>query len=156
MEDKFFKDLEKSQKYEQKFAEWYNKNNKRQLTWLNNKHEADYVSSNGKKIEIKVDFTRYPNFFIETFSNFATKRVGGPWQALNYNAEFFVYWFVGDNSPNRGKVYVFNTYDLVKFIEGRNYPIGYVKNNGYTTQGLVVPVRDLCNLEFCKYKNIGV
>lgn len=60
-------------------------------------------------LEIKVDYTEYPNHFVEKFSSLEDKKIGGPWQYLQRGVKYYVFYY-----KKLGQIYVFETETLVK------------------------------------------
>ena len=156
----FKKDLEKARKYEEKFSQLYNQSDLNgHVTWKDEKFDADYeIEINGRKFkaEIKIDFTKHNNFFIEHFSNLESGRLGGPLQALKYGAKFFIYWFVSEFNKHQWDCYVFDTIKLINWMERYGYDYRYadVHNIGYVTRGNIVPIDILASQPFCKKRRI--
>jgi hypothetical protein len=105
--------------------------------------KGDFVCSlSGDKYELKCDtwdMNKTPNLFIERYSDEAKGTPGGPWQALEHGARYFVYMF----APNL-TYFQFETAELVAKLEEiiptlKPFP---VQNKGYVTLGYRVP-RDL-------------
>ena len=108
-----------------------------------------WVNDVRRTIEQKTDTydmekTRY--MFIERYSDFDRRTNGGIWQASDYGADYFLYYFI------KNKVYlVFNTQTLLERInsicsEDQLVP---VRNGGYTSMGYKVErikVLDICQI----------
>ena len=152
----FEKDLKKAQKYEEMFATIYNKTTYFGfMKWNDEKYTADYtveINDSTFQAEIKIDFTKYNNFFLEKYSNKNTKRIGGPRQAQKYGAKFFVYWFVSEKNAHQWECYIFKTDELVRWLDEneKKYQIKEVKNKTHTTTGYAIPIQHLSSLEFFK------
>lgn len=87
------------------------------------------------RMELKSDYydlDRFPNYFMERYSDKSIKSPGGPWQALSKGVDFYVYFF-----PKNKQWFVFKTSLLVeklnKIVNEKN--LIDIPNNGYTTQG---------------------
>ena len=93
----------------------------------------DFKISGNKKVELKLDtYINAKNFFMEKYSSFEDKKVGGPWRG---KIDYFVYLFINEKT-----FYWFVQKDLLKFldeyIKGKEGKM--VKNKGYTTLGYTV------------------
>jgi hypothetical protein len=99
--------------------------------------DYDIISGN-KKIELKSEsrsLKQTPNFFVERYSNFDTKKDGGPWQA-NKKADFFVYLFYPDKT-----FFWFKTVQLLDFMNKnlKNLEQKIIRNPNYCGLGYIVP-----------------
>jgi hypothetical protein len=63
-------------------------------------------------LEIKVDYTNYPNHFIERFSSLEDKTDGGPWQYNKRGVKYYVFYY-----KKLHCIYVFETAKLVNKME---------------------------------------
>jgi hypothetical protein len=153
---KFSNDLERGLFYEELFyKEIKEKYPNKDIKWLNQEFEADF-EIDSVKVELKSDFTKYTNFFMEIFSNYATRRSGGPWQALGYKAKYFLYWFVDEENINQWRCYSFETDKLVSWLDINmySYSMKIVNNGKYNTFGCPVPVKDLERFPWCRKQTI--
>jgi hypothetical protein len=96
-----------------------------------------------KKVEIKGDYTSYPNIFLEAISNDTKNSPGGPFQSLLKGVDYYVYIFALTNTA-----YVFKTADLCWFLFANavKYKKKTVKNKTYNTIGYAIPIVDLQHL----------
>lgn len=156
---------ELSRKFEVEFASIFNKKEKniivgKEMVHLNTNHKHDFdIMQGGKvvnRVELKTDsHIGSDNLFIEEYSNYETKREGGPWQAWNkYGADFFAYWLPLDICDN---LYVFKTQELLAVMEKIRYRCNScLKENNhdgriYNTKGFIVPKTELCGfINLCK------
>ena len=133
----FNNSLKEGQYGEELFAKKYEEKLER-LDGLKNDFR---VIKSGKTIELKGDYydmNRTPNFFIERFSY--RNEIGGPWQALANNNDFFVYWFI------KNKVeYIFKTKELVERLDKivDNYELTSIQNIHHVTRGYKIPRTEL-------------
>jgi hypothetical protein len=152
----FSNDLERGLFYEELFykeiKEIYPE---KEIKHLNKEFEADF-EINSVKVELKSDFTKYTNFFMEIFSNYATRRRGGPWQAHGYKAKYFLYWFCSDENINQWSCYSFEVDELVSWLDINmySYPMKFVNNGKYNTFGCPVPIKDLEEFPWCRKQTI--
>ncbi|MBF2056184.1 MAG: hypothetical protein IGQ45_02945 [Cyanobacterium sp. T60_A2020_053] len=80
---------------------------------IGKEEKADaYDSISGEWLEIKVDYTTYPNHFVERYSSLEDKKLGGPWQYLHRGVKYYVFFY-----KKLGDIYVFETQALVIRIE---------------------------------------
>ena len=149
-------DLSRGQSWEGKLFFWMEGKYKN-VELLSEEFGADF-SIDGKLVELKTDFLPYHNFFIETYSNYQTKRIGGPRAALEYGAQYFLYYFVGENSPYRWNLFSFNLEKMVSWLDKEEtfYPKRFVNNNDYDTYGCIIPIRVLRNTEFCRMTKVDL
>lgn len=79
------------------------------------------------------------NFFIERYSKLETKADGGPWQALNKNAKFYMYLFFPAEV-----YYVFEVKKLILRMEDiieKNLVVSRtIKNKTYNTFGYITKI----------------
>jgi hypothetical protein len=152
----FKEDLKTGLSWEAKFYEEISKKYpEKQIKHLNRKFEADF-SIDGNKVELKSDDREFPNFFMERFSNYQTRRDGGPWQAQKYNATKFIYWFVSPKNKYQWSCYCFDVNKLVEWLDKNiySYNFKFVKNKNYDTFGCPVPVKDLEEFPWCRKQTI--
>lgn len=105
----------------------------------------DFIINGGASVELKTDdylMTETPNFFIETVSDTATQKPGGPFRAFKDGITFFVYYFV------RNKTFFwFETTKLhnrlQELIASGKYPLKSIKNKGWITTGYAIPREEL-------------
>lgn len=156
MAAEFKNDFERGIFYEELFyKEIKKKYQDKDVKWLNKEFEADF-KINSVKLELKSDFTKYTNFFMEIFSNYATRRIGGPWQAKQYDAKYFLYWFCSDENKNQWRCYSFEVDELVKWLDKNmySYSMKFVNNGKYNTFGCPIPIKHLENKSWCRKKYI--
>ena len=80
---------------------------------MGKKEKSDaYDSISDEWLEIKVDYTTYPNHFIERFSFLEENKVGGPWQYFQRGVKYYVFFY-----KKLGHIYVFETKTLIKKME---------------------------------------
>lgn len=152
----FSNDLERGLFYEELFYKEIKKiYPEKEIKHLNKEFEVDF-EINSVKVELKSDFTKYTNFFMEIFSNYATRRIGGPWQGKEYGAKYFLYWFCSDKNINQWSCFSFEVDELVKWLDTNMYayPMKFVNNGKYNTFGCPVPVKHLENKSWCRKKYI--
>lgn len=104
----------------------------------------DFTTSAGVPLEVKFDFLKYPNIFLEIISNSNKESPGAIWQSLLNGVEYFVYVFKHDSSVRIYRVselcwYLFKTHG--------KYSIKKVRNKTYYTHGYAIPIADLTHLE---------
>lgn len=76
-------------------------------------HKADaYDPVNEEWLEIKVDYTNYPNHFVERFSIYEERKDGGPWQYFSRGVKYYVFFY-----KQLQTIYVFETQVLMTKIE---------------------------------------
>ncbi len=76
-------------------------------------HKADaYDLNSGEWLEIKVDYTNYPNHFVERFSIYEEQKDGGPWQYFARGVKYYVFFY-----KKLQTIYVFDTQVLMQKIE---------------------------------------
>lgn len=102
-----------------------------------------------KTVEIKTDYwsmKNTQNFFMERYSNNISYKPGGPYRALIYGTDIFLYQFIKNK-----KIFWFD--DVVELIRALDmYVIRYnpklspVKNNNYITLGYKIPREVLAHL----------
>ena len=63
-------------------------------------------------LEIKVDYTQYPNHFVERFSVKHQQLPGGPWQYLARGVRYYCFYY-----KKLKTIYVFETATLVNRVE---------------------------------------
>jgi hypothetical protein len=154
----FDKNLKKGEAHEAKFYTYLKtKYPNRDVKWLKTNFEADFMIDDFK-LELKTDFTRHSNFFMEYYSNIETKRMGGVWQAAGYKARYYAIWYVDPSNAHQWSCYCFETKPLLEWLEAHKdeYPTGKVKNEGYTTLGFVIPMHRLTGQSFCRCSKIEV
>jgi hypothetical protein len=100
--------------------------------------KGDFVNARGDVIEVKSDsYTtdKTANFFMEKVRNVATGKPGGPFQAKEHGAKYFVYSFAS------GECYWMDVNALVSHLEAN--PDGYetrrIENRGWAAEGYLVP-----------------
>lgn len=148
----FWRDFNKTTPYEQALPVIYHKlyPYASQLIHLAKEFDADYLIKD-KKAELKVDFTKHPNFFFEKIKNVRKNKLGGPWQSLyEYHAKWFLYWFVSDKNQNQWNLYVFDNKQLIKWLDMfyNNYRELKINNEEYESIGIAVPITDMPNSLF--------
>jgi len=115
---------------------------------------VDFEDSYGTLIELKTDThdpEDTPNFFIERWSDLASKKPGGPWQALEKGADLLVYLYLFKDKDGKQQEKWFRLkglHSLTKRIEdgSMNYKVVQIPNKGWTTEGYLVPrdfIKDL-------------
>ena len=82
------------------------------------------------------------NIFVEQYSNLSKKTLGGPFQAIKNNTDYYCSWFPWEN-----ELFLWRTY---RFVEQLNVLISNntinpsmvrnILNKGYVTQGWAVPM----------------
>ncbi len=106
-------------------------------------------------LEIKIDYTSYPNHFIEKYSKLEDKTPGGPWQYQKRGVKWYVFYY-----KMTKELYIFKTKDLIDSVEelfessilsaekqGRKV----FQNHGqYTTFGYIVPKKLLDKINYFK------
>lgn len=131
--------------------EFYSKYKDR-LVWINKAHEPDFqLIESGRFVELKSDYydmDKTENFFIERYSDCSKYTPGGPWQALEKNAFYYVYYF-----PKNNIHFIFETKKLVDFLNKTRdtWRMEKIRNKSWTTSGFVVPRDKLQHL----YKEIS-
>jgi hypothetical protein len=157
-ESNWERDFQKGEKGEKEFygylkRRYPNKN----IKWLQKAHEADFMIDDDK-VELKTDFTKHTNFFIEYFSNIDTRRMGGPYQASEYNARHFIYWFVDKRNPYQWCCFRFLLKELIDWLNiNKNcYQTRRKLNKGFVTLGHIIPIETLSKQSFCKIIRIEV
>lgn len=75
-----------------------------------------------------------PNFFIERWSNKEKQTEGGPWQAKHHGCDYFVYFFIADET-----FFVFEVEKLILALEAGDFRTRDIKNTNHTTVGWLVP-----------------
>lgn len=94
----------------------------------------------------EADWKPTPNLFVERYSSIDAGSPGGPWQAQEHGAEYYVHLFFGD-----GAVFAYRTDDMVAFMEENMSRRGYkqhdIRNHGYITVGFAVPRAHVAHLE---------
>lgn len=103
--------------------------------------KGDLLDEHGKLYELKTDsydHSRTSNYFMELYSDVEAAKKGGPWQALENNCDYFVYFF----SVNK-IAYIFSTEDLVRqldlYLKLNSLPLVEIHNKAWTTVGVKVP-----------------
>ncbi len=159
----FVSDLERAKVYEEQFAKKYNiKHQNTRMEWLDTKFQPDFkveshdIFRNSFFVEIKIDFTKHTNFFMEFLSNVKKETKGGPWQAQKYEAKYFVYWFVSPKNKNQWNCYVFETDKLVEWLDENKtrYQAYDVPNRTYKTRGYIIPISVLVRYKWAKKRVI--
>lgn len=93
-------------------------------------------------IEVKTDshdMDRFPNFFMEIFSDNKSLKLGGPWRSADHNTDVFLYHF-----KNNFRIFWFDNIPLL-VTEIEIYMAKYrpeeikIKNAGYKTLGYKIP-----------------
>lgn len=103
------------------------------------------ITATGKKCELKVDsydITKTINYFMERFSY--GDKAGGPWQSLEKDIDFFIYYF-----PIGNTIAIWDTKALVKRLDkitADQYIIN-IRNTSHNTRGFKVKRADLADLE---------
>lgn len=100
--------------------------------------KGDFVGMTGRVIELKTESrntTDTANFFIEKIRNEETGLLGGPWQALEHGAYYFVVQFAD------GIVYWYRTQELVDWLVKNElqFKTRRIVNRGWSAVGLLVP-----------------
>lgn len=137
----FVKDLDRGKK-----GENFINDNFPELELISEPYGADFKCKNtGHLIELKTDFydfNKTPNFFIERYSNYDTKRDGGVHQAIKYGAQWFMYLFYSDKV-----LYTFRVNDLIRFIDDNEHKFkpSFVMNRSYRTMGYKINRGELMN-----------
>ena len=113
------------------------------LVQLPGRHSDFFLQSTGETVEVKTDsysMSATANFFIELMRDVERERIGGPAQSLIHGSSLWVYWFIKDKVA-----FIFETRDLVAWLKENHmkYPQRNIKNNGWTTVGILVPREDL-------------
>lgn len=139
MKADFRKDLAKGHSGEIAFLERCNHQLKR-----TDGRKGDFELDNGDILELKADSYDHaltPNLFLELISY--GDKVGGPAQAKAHGCKYFAYFFV-----NSGHLYLFKTNQLVAWLDKHQHKYGrvFIKNKGYTTQGIKVRKIDVMHL----------
>lgn len=80
-------------------------------TGKNDKADA-YDQAREEWMEIKVDYTDFPNHFVERFSSLEERKPGGPWQYHERDVKYYVFYY-----KNSGDIYVFETKKLIEEME---------------------------------------
>lgn len=106
---------------------------------------GDFIGSTGRLIELKTESrpSTTKNMFVERYSNFDTKKPGGPWQAAEHGAHYLVQLFTPD------KVCLwFPVQGLIDFMETNEdkWRLHLVRNKGWRGGGYAVPQTDLKHL----------
>lgn len=109
---------------------------------------GDFITPNGNIVELKTDYysmAHTENFFLERWSDKAAKKPGGPWQALEHGVKKFVYFYVKDLVT-----FAFDAQKLVDFLDQtlHNYRTCSIQNEGWTTEGVLVPRNAITHLSF--------
>ena len=111
----FFEQLEKALPDEERAIKELNKyadfSNFEHRTGKTERADA-YDPKNDEWLEIKVDYTEYPNHFVERFSSQENKTDGGPWQYAARGVKYYVFYYKKLNC-----IYVFETKSLVNKME---------------------------------------
>ena len=108
-------------------------------------------------IEVKVDFTDFPNHFIEQFSSHEQKTSGGPWQYKEKGVRFYLFYYVKNE-----ELYLFDTESLINKIKDlrikniisveKNYRLVNQKGGNYQTGGWKINKKDLDSICLAIYK----
>lgn len=107
---------------------------------------GDFIGQTGRKIELKTESraSTTPNIFFERYSNIVTKSAGGPFQALEHGAHYYVQMF------SDGVCLWFIAKQLVEFLEKAEKEARYwmhnIRNKGWTGGGYAVPQSDVAHL----------
>src|SRR5574343_1081069 len=103
----------------------------------------DLRGSDGCKIELKYDNTKYENIFLEVIANDNKQSPGAVFTAIENKVDYFVYMFKRD-----GSVYWFRTAELAFFLwnNKERYDLKKVWNKTYNTYGIAVPIADIKHL----------
>lgn len=132
----FHKSLKQGQVGEESFMRLY----PHKLIRLDGKI-ADFELENGDTIELKSDsysIERTPNFFMERWSDIDKGKPGGPWQALEKDIKYYIYYF-----PINQKYFTFETKILVSrlnsIINNNELQPVQIPNIKWTTVGFKVP-----------------
>lgn len=107
--------------------------------------KADFITPDFQTLELKSEkrsMAETENFFIEHWSDYDKKKMGGPWQALGRGASLFAIMFLPDET-----CFVFNTHELVSVLEAMSglKPVK-IFNRGWITVGYKVPRKALEHL----------
>jgi len=118
----------------------------------------DMIDTRGEPpitIEVKTDshdMDIFPNFFMETYSDDKSHKLGGPWRSADHNTDVFLYHF-----KNNFRIFWFDNIPLL-VTKVETYMANYnpreikVKNAGYNTLGYKIPrdvLAEICTeLEF--------
>jgi hypothetical protein len=122
---------------------------------LGKQAQADaYNPETGEWLEIKVDYTVYPNHFVERYSDKQRHLPGGPWQYAGRGVKYYVFFY-----KKLGLIHVFNTANLLARVQsyletgrisdashGKNIP---QRNGLYWTYGYAINknwLADICLL----------
>lgn len=99
----------------------------------------DFRTRYGKIIELKTDYVaaRTGNIFVERWSNFERKTVGGPFRSFREKCDYFstLVW--------KKELISFKPLELISYLEELGYTkedLKPVKNKNYTTKGWAVPI----------------
>jgi hypothetical protein len=135
----FREDLQKGLEREKQFQELFPVKLFKCETYMH-----DFILEDGTTtVELKSDSYDTGNFFFERYSSDKTNTPGGPWQS---RSDYFCVWFTKTNH-----YYIFETVSLVQFlnqyIKDNNPKQIKIPNQGYTTTGYVIPIKD-CVSEF--------
>ncbi len=98
---------------------------------------------NGDGVELKTDFHKSKNFFMERYSNISSKKAGGPWRSLDEKCKYFVYYFINEKT-----YFWFETARLVELLDKniKNYTPKIIHNRNYESLGYLVPKIELLDL----------
>lgn len=117
-----------------------------ELTKLDGR-KADFINEQtGARYELKTDsydYMKTSNLFVETTSDAARGTPGGPAQALSHGSKWWLYMY----STNK-ILLIFETEKLVNWLKENvhKYPLFPIKNNGWTTLGIILPREDVKHL----------
>lgn len=106
---------------------------------------GDFAGNRGAIIELKSDSraaSDTANFFMERFSSVERSAIGGPWQALEHGADYFVYMF------SCGRAAWFEVAALVSFLDAcaDQFEQRAIRNRGWTGLGWLVPQSAVADL----------
>ena len=106
---------------------------------------CDFIDKElGYKVELKTDYhpiESTPNFFIERYSSIEAKSDGGPWQAFNKGALWYVYRFNNHNTYYWILLSKLSIYLLEKIT--KNSKLKIIANERYSTAGYLVKREEL-------------
>jgi hypothetical protein len=144
---------------EQTFLNKFNK----EIESKKNSREPDFrIISTDEFIELKTDnwtlsnifsykTKETPNIFMEQYSDYDRKTIGGPWRAKKENCKYFIYYFI-----NNDIFFVFNTDLLVSVLDivTKNKTLKLIPNVKWITAGYPIPRKILEPIAYSSDKNI--
>lgn len=135
----FGKQLKAGKDGEKLFCEYY----KKEKAVLSDCREFDAIINDDERVEIKTDFSDYPNMFIERYGNIEKKSDGSVWKCVDKNIKWFVYFYW-----NRKTFYWFYPKDLVKYMKEntKKYKEKIIFNVAWKALGFAVPLKDIEHL----------